>query len=152
MKKGIKHLDEYCAIAKKDIIYVTFHPKDQDDTNAFHNATNKYDYKSDATRDKVLSDLTEMGFVYLPCYSTCRIDSQGEWRGEVVLGVDYDETDSQYQELEQYFENDDGTMKIESVRFCYFPHSYLALLDQYISNTLEDDLIEYQTVDTNNNI
>ena len=142
MKGYIRYIDECAMSVDRDVLYIMFHPEEQDNLEAFINAEDKYDYKSDEIRDDVLSKITDMGVQYWPCFCYPTIVGGGVWRGEVCLDVPHDPKNKLYKKVNDYFENKDGTMKIESVRFCYYPISAA----KYASKQFDDLIMSSQDV------
>jgi hypothetical protein len=143
MKGYIRYIDECAISVERDVLFLMFHPEEQDNFEDYLNAgDNKYNYEDDKVRDEVLDKITGMGVKYWPCFCYPTITGGGLWRGEVCIDTPHDPENEMYMKLNEYFENTDGTMKIDSVRFCYYPISAA----KYASQQFEELIMSSQDV------
>ncbi len=125
----IDSIDYIARQKQRSVLFVTFMPANE--TGCFDDEA--FDWKNCATRKRVIDWLESNKIDYLFCH---RFWADGlleyPYQGQVYLDVPYDQENEQYKKIEDYFENPDGSMKDETVRFCYIT------LEQAMKNTHHD--------------
>lgn len=115
----IEHIDAIARQKQRDVLYVAFRssqPVDDDwDSDA------DYDWKSDPVRQSVCEWLTEHQIAWQYCAEIADENYMGPYRGSIYLDVPFDEDDALYQQVRNYLENPDGSMRFPTATFYYLP-------------------------------
>lgn len=118
----IQHIDEIARKLKRDVLYLEFHPLQ---AGARHEA--------DAMRRRTLEWLGAHHITWLRCGPYASVTRMEPYRGQVYLDVPFDENLPLYQELRNYLEHSDGSMKHPDVRFM------VMTLDRAMQNSEHDE-------------
>lgn len=118
----IQHIDQIARAKQRDVLYLEFNPKPSED-DFFGDSNGRYSFEHDPVRKKILEDLTSMGVSFMPCGHFANENYMGSYCGQIYLDVPFDKELSLYQQLEQYLEYPDGSMRFENVRFYVLPLS-----------------------------
>ena len=118
----LKNIDHIALEKQRDVLYITFHGKDEDMIQNIRNGED-FDYEQCQKRIDLIAWLQQNHIQFKECFS---FSSKSGWisfpyLGEIYLDVPFDETDSQYQLLYEHLENVDGSMKIEGVIWWCYP-------------------------------
>jgi hypothetical protein len=113
----IEHIDAIARKKQRDVLYVIFHPKRQ----VVGDWSASYDWRKDSIRETVCNWLTEHQITWQPCGEIASENAMYSYQGQIYLDVPYDDNDPEYVLLRDYFENPDGSMRFETVIFCYLP-------------------------------
>jgi len=114
-------IDPIDAIARKKqrtVLYVTFVPLND---KGYFDAEG-FDWENCETRKRVINWLESNNI----SYRFCQLFLEDgvlvcPYLGHIYLDVPFHRENAEYKKLENYFENPDGSMKDETVRFCYLP-------------------------------
>lgn len=116
----IKNIDAIAREKKRDVLYLVFHEKlfqHASDDNPFPD----FDYHIYGPRIEIIDWLTTNNIEFYPTGDVAREYSIVPYLGQLYIDVPFDEGDSTYQKLFAHLENQDGSMKIDGIGFCYFP-------------------------------
>lgn len=132
----IEHIDALARQKQRDVLYLTFHPKnyyDYDPETGIPVGDRDYNFHRDPIRDSVCQWLTEHGIAWQPCGHFAQENTMRSYLGQIYLDVPFDEDDPQYQLVRDYLENPDGTMRLSTVNFYYLP------LEEAMKNAHHDE-------------
>lgn len=125
----INSIDYIARQKKRDVLFVTFMPLNEDG----YFADEAFDWENCVTRKRVIDWLESNEIGYLFCH---RFWADGlleyPYQGQVYIDVPFDQNNKQFKKLQDYFENPDGSMKDPTVRFCYIT------LEQAMKNAHHD--------------
>jgi hypothetical protein len=122
MPQIIDHIDKIARDKKRDVLFLEFHPKEN--WNDKKNKRVYYDYSSDAIRKRIIDYLNEIGVSWYECGHFASTNFMMGYKGQIYLDVPFDKELPLYKKLEDYLEYPDGTMRFETVRFCYVTLEY----------------------------
>lgn len=114
----IEYIDAIARKKQRDVLYITFHPKNSRDDDSWGRS---YDWKDLPMRETVCKWLTENHIDWQPCGPVANEHSMRSYRGQIYLDVPYDDNDPLYVLVRDYLENPDGTMRFDTVTFWYWP-------------------------------
>ncbi len=114
----IEHIDAIARKKQRDVLYVTFHSKKPDDEESWDE---QHDWENDPMRETVCHWLTEHQIDWKPCAYVADENCIAPYHGQIYLDVPYDDHDPRYVQVRDYLENQDGTMRFETVSFWYLP-------------------------------
>ena len=130
MPMVIDSIDYIARQKKRDVLYVTFMPINDDG----YFDDEDFDWENCYTRKRVIDWLEFNKIGYQFCH---RFWADGlldyPYQGQVYIDAPFDQNNEQYKILEDYFENPDGSMKDPTVRFCYIT------LEQAMRNVHHDE-------------
>lgn len=112
MPQLIEHIDAIARKKQRDVLSIRFYTPE---------TVRAYDYRKDPERQRVTRWLDERGIDWQPCGAVANEYAMQPYRGDVYVDVPYDVSDAQFQALQAYLENPDGTMRHPSVTFEYYP-------------------------------
>lgn len=112
MPELIEHIDAIARSKQRDVLSIRFYTRE---------TVREYDYRKDPERRRVIDWLDEKGISWQPCGPVANEHGMLPYRGDVYVAVPFDPSDLQFQELQVYLENPDGTMRHPSVIFEYYP-------------------------------
>jgi hypothetical protein len=78
-----------------------------------------YDWEEDPMRETVCNWLTEHHINWQMCAHVAEKNTIYDYQGQIYLDVPFNENDPQYQQVRDYLENPDGTLRFETVGFWY---------------------------------
>lgn len=113
----IEHIDAIARKKQRNVLYVIFHPTRSIGDDIFP----PYDWSHDPIRETVCNWLTEHHITWKECGGIACENAMYPYRGQIYLDVPYDENDPEYKLVRDYLENSDGSMRFETVIFCYLP-------------------------------
>lgn len=130
MPQIIKFIDEIGREKQRDVLYLEFYPKPENmeiDSYEMYRKIEKkifdFDFENSEIRSKVINWLNKNKISYSPCgrFSQANgiVKMQEKYLGNLYLDIPFDKENTTYRKLEKYFENSDGSMKFQDVRFCY---------------------------------
>ncbi|MBK8751646.1 MAG: hypothetical protein IPL99_08335 [Candidatus Competibacteraceae bacterium] len=120
----INHIDKIARDKQRDVLFLIFY-EDQNQTvdseEDIARLMKRYDYESNETRKMVLTWFENNGIATYPCAPFASGSLMGGYDGRLYIDVPFDKAHPDYQKVENFLENEDGTGKIPGVRFCYLP-------------------------------
>ena len=123
MPQIIEHIDKIARDKKRDVLFVSF------DKDEFPD----YDYEKYKVRSKVIKWLEKNNIAFKKCAHYASKYGWEAYRGQLYLDVPMDEINKDYIKVIEYFENDDGTMKIKGVTL------YFLSLEEAMKNSHHDE-------------
>ena len=122
MPRILKNIDHIALEKQRDVLYITFHGKDEDMIQNIRNGED-FDYEQCQKRIVLIAWLQRNHIQFEECFS---FSSKSGWisfpyLGELYLDVPFNEANPQYQLLYKHLENIDGSMKIEGVIWWCYP-------------------------------
>jgi len=137
MTQTLPYLDDIAIKKNRDVVFVLFYKNPFDFLfSDLHRNTDPLDdpFENHKERNKLIQFLNENNISYKECFGPYTPGYIIQpYTGTLYIDVVFDETNSNYQLVKQYLENDDDTSKIENVLFCYF----------LLSDTTKDEDREY---------
>ena len=124
MPMRINHIDKIARDKQRDVLFLIFHEDQERPGGSEEDIADfmkRYDYESDETRKMVLAWFESNGITAYPCGPFASGGLMGGYEGQLYIDVPFDKAHPDYQKIENFLENDDGTGKIPGVRFCYLP-------------------------------
>lgn len=115
----IEHIDAIARQKQRDVLYVGFHP-DADEVNA-DDWGSEIDWKNSSVRQSLCQWLTEQGIAWQICAGVADECSMVGYQGQLYIDVPFDEANAQYQQVREYLENPDGSMRYPTATFYYLP-------------------------------
>lgn len=122
----IEHIDAIARKKNRDVLFVTFEPESpalqqpEGEDYALFNWLNQ-DWNSHAIRKQVMEWLDENGIGWQLCGNFANPNVITPYMGQIYIDVPYDRNLPEYQKLEVFFENSDGSMRLPGVNFNYCP-------------------------------
>ena len=92
-----------------------------------------HEWERTPNRQMVLDWLDEQGIAWQSCGGFANVNSMPPYMGFVYVDVPYDTALPEYQKLEAFLEQADGSRVFPDVLFCYVP------LDMAMNNAEHDD-------------
>jgi len=120
MPQIIKHIDQLAMDNRRDALYVEFARTFKGNKRS---ATQEY-YKTSDTRKRLIKFLEENQIGLAECGPPSNSGYMGGYWGDIYIHVPFDENDADYKKVEAFLENEDGSMKFDDARFCYFPYEW----------------------------
>lgn len=119
MLQILEHIDKIARDKKRDVLFVTFdqHLNESDAMNYF-----LYDYEQDQVRKEFIIWLDGNNIPYQECGPIVSENGWESYRGQVYIDIPMDEQNLKYQFLNEHFENEDGSMKIESIGYSHLSY------------------------------
>jgi hypothetical protein len=112
MPELIEHIDAIARKKQRDVLSIRFYTTE---------TVRSYDYRKDPERQRVIDWLNERSIAWQPCGQVANENMMQAYRGDIYVDVPFDVSDAQFQQLQVYLENPDGTMRHPSVTFEYYP-------------------------------
>ncbi len=112
----IDHIDAIARKKQRDVLFVTFKPKDYDDDDSWERL---YNWEDDTMRTSVCNWLTEHHINWQMCAHVAEKNTIYDYQGQIYLDVPFDENNPQYQQVHDYLEHPDRTFRFETVGFWY---------------------------------
>ncbi len=109
MPQLIEHVDAIARRLGRDVLFVEFGQPDPGSASVA--------YQDDPSRHALLAWLDANAIAWAPAgaiASETRLDS---YRGQIYIGLPYEESDPRYCQLRDHLENPDGTMRDSHVTF-----------------------------------
>lgn len=103
----IKHIDKIAREKQRDVLYIEF-----DD---------EIDYTINPTRKEFLKWLEANEIPYLPCAYIANECVWDSYKGQLYIDIPMDENNAKYRLLNSHLENEDGSFKIEGIKYMYVP-------------------------------
>ena len=102
----LDHIDKIARDKKRDVIFVEF-------AKCSHRRTKKGQEKWETLpeRMQVTAYLDQIGVAWKPCGEIASESGYSAYAGQIYIDHPYDEDDTVYQKIQDYFERPDGTMK-----------------------------------------
>lgn len=110
----IRHIDEIARQKQRDVLYLEFHPQER-------SARRQYQFQQDPVRAHILLWFDEHGVAWQCCGPYADPSLMESYRGQIYIDVPFDETLARYQELRDFLEHADGTIRFEGARFMLLP-------------------------------
>ncbi|GAC1607824.1 MAG: hypothetical protein NVS3B3_11330 [Aquirhabdus sp.] len=107
----IHHIDEIAREKKCDVLFVIFHEKFDIDT----------EWEALPIRQQLLQWLDAHDIPWQKCAHFADPNLMLSYLGQIYIDVPYDESNSKYQELRDYLEFPDGSIRNPGMQFCYLP-------------------------------
>lgn len=123
MPQVIEHIDKIAREKKRDVLYVSF---DEEEFSS-------YDYDEYEIRDKIIRWLKRNDIGYEECAHYASENYWQSYRGQLYLDVPMTKTNEDYRKIIDYFENEDGSMKLKGVTLFYLP------LEIAMKNSYQDE-------------
>lgn len=112
MPELIEHIDAIARKQQRDVLSIRFYTRE---------AIRDYHFRRDPERQRVTDWLDENGIAWQPCGPVANENAMQAYRGDIYVDVPFDSSNAQFQKLQAYLENPDGTMRHLSVTFEYYP-------------------------------
>lgn len=112
MPQLIEHIDAIARRKERAVLYLEFHPRE---------TWRDYRHEDDAVRRGVLAWFDGHDVAWQPCGPFAVPGRMLPYLGQVYLDVPYDADLPAYQELRDYLEHADGSMRHAGVRFYAMP-------------------------------
>ena len=107
----VEYIDKIARDKNRDVLFVRFEGTKFNDR----------DYTKYQDRNEFISFLEKNNISYQMCDDFSSENGWKSYRGQLYLDVPFEKEHAQYQLLEEYLENEDGTPKMEGVMFYYLP-------------------------------
>ena len=118
MPQIVEHIDKIARDIGRDVLFLEFHPLPKEGEGFF--PSELFDYKNCKERKQVIKWLEENNIKFTPCFNMAErggVLIYGAYQGGLYVDLPYDESNSEYMNVQNYLENPDGSMKIKGVRF-----------------------------------
>lgn len=112
MPELIEHIDTIARKKQRDVLSIRFYTRE---------AIHEYHFRRDPERQRVIDWLDKNGIAWQPCGPVANENAIQAHRGDIYVDVPFDASNAQFQNLQAYLENPDGTMRHPSVTFEYYP-------------------------------
>lgn len=109
MAQVLKHIDKIAREKQRDVLFVCFEGDKFKDK----------EYEDYVERNDFIVFLEKNNIGYEKCGEIASENGWKRYQGQLYIDVPYEKENTQYQILEKYLENEDGTSKIEGVIFYY---------------------------------
>ena len=138
----IEYIDAIARQKRRDVLYLVFGARtvraymheasaeDDADSGIFDVL---HEWERTPNRQMVLDWLDEQGIAWQSCGGFANVNSMPPYMGFVYVDVPYDTALPEYQKLEAFLEQADGSRVFPDVLFCYVP------LDMAMNNAEHDD-------------
>lgn len=142
MPQIIQYVDAIARQKQRDVLYLVFGARtvraymheasaeDDADSGIFDVL---HEWERTPNRQMVLDWLDEQGMAWQPCGGFTHVNCMRPYMGFVYVDVPYDTALPEYQKLEAFLEQADGSRVFPDVLFCYVP------LDMAMNNAEHDD-------------
>lgn len=142
MPQIIQYIDAIARQKQRDVLYLVFGERtvraymheasaeDDADSGIFDVL---HEWERTPNRQMVLDWLDEQGIAWQSCGGFANVNSMPPYMGFVYVDVPYDTALPEYQKLEAFLEQADGSRVFPDVLFCYVP------LDMAMNNAEHDD-------------
>ena len=142
MPQMIQYIDAIARQKRRDVLYLVFgvrtvraymheaSAEDDADSGIFDVL---HEWERTPNRQMVLDWLDEQGMAWQPCGGFTHVNCMRPYMGFVYVDVPYDTALPEYQKLEAFLEQADGSRVFPDVLFCYVP------LDMAMNNAEHDD-------------
>jgi hypothetical protein len=121
MSGVIEHIDAIARQKKRDVLYVEFHCWGGR-SNGGRNLMIEGDWRTLPVRNRVIEWLDANGIGWNYCGHFANVNFHMAYIGQIYIDIPYDKTLPDYQKLESFLENPDGTKKFTGIKFCYLSH------------------------------
>lgn len=111
MAIALEHIDKIAREKQRDVIYIEFDKK----------VYPSYEYENYTVRIELMQWLEEHEIPYLPCGHIASEYGWESYRGQLYIDIPMDENNPKYKLLDNHLENEDGSFKIEGIRYMYVP-------------------------------
>ena len=124
MPQLLEHIDAIGRRLQRDVLYLAFVRADP---------PNYEDYEQIESRRRILQWFDSESVGWCECGPYASETLMRSYAGEVFIDVPFDEGDAQYQKVQAFLENPDGTMRFEDVKF------YVVPLEHAMKNAHHDE-------------
>lgn len=112
MPELIEHIDAIARKKQRDVLSIRFYTRE---------TIREYDFRKDPERQRVTDWLDVNSIAWQPCGPVANENAMQAYRGDIYVDVAFETSNAQFQKLQTYLENPDGTMRHPSVTFEYYP-------------------------------
>lgn len=130
MTLRIRHIEAIARQEGRDVVFLEFYAN-VINQRAF--LVSEHHWEALPIRIQIIEWLDNQKISWDFCALGDPEDEDFNYFGAIYIKVPYDETNSDYQKLKNYFEYPDDSMKIDAVNFCYFS------LFEALKNSNHDD-------------
>ena len=135
----IEYIDAIARKKKRDVLSVAFDPEETPDSHK-HGDTDydqlrwlEQDWENHSIRKQIILWLDENGISWQHCGDVANPNCMPPYMGQIYIDVPYDKNLPEYQKLETYLENPDGSMRLPGVNF------YCCPLEMAMKNAEHDE-------------
>lgn len=130
MPQILEHIDKIARDKKRDVLFIVFNEAKKEDELEDYFA---YEYENDPVRNDFIKWLEENNIPYQKCGPIASENGWESYRGQLYIDIPMDEKDERYLKLNEYLEDENGKMKIDSIGYYYIP------LDVAMKNVHHDE-------------
>ena len=120
MPQLLRHIDAIARQEGRDVLYVKFFS----DIKSMDDIMNLPDWETLPIRKQIIEWLDTQKLSWVECGEWASVNYMIPYLGTIYIKVPYDEANPEYQKIQNYLENPDGTMRFESAIFCVTPLEY----------------------------
>lgn len=118
MPQLLRHIDAIARQEGRDVLFVTFYPDNMSFLGLGTFISSIPEWETLPIRKQIIEWLDTQKFSWEPCGEWASENAITPYLGTIYIKVPYDEKNPDYQELRDYLENPDGSMRFDSARFC----------------------------------
>ena len=107
----IKNIDKIAREKQRDVLYIAFDEK----------VHPSYDYENNPKRIEFIKWLESNDIPYLFCEYIASESGWESYRGQLYIDIPMDENNPKYKLLNNHLEYEDGSFKIEGIKYMYVP-------------------------------
>jgi hypothetical protein len=134
MVMQIEHIDAIARQKQRDVLLVVFKNAPKPGGKSKHpKLFTKVKWEQMAIRDTIIKWLKAHGIDWQPCNGIADFNSMMPYQGQIYIDLPFDESLPLFQELQQFMENPDGTMRYPEAILSYCP------LDRAMENAEHDE-------------
>ncbi len=122
----LDHIDKIARDKQRDVLCLMFEPESS--TDIWFD-----DWDNLPARQQVINWLKSNGIPHYPCIGFADPNAMSQYQGMIYLDVPYDVELPEFKQLQDYFENPDGSMRLKGVTFGYLT------LQEAIKNSHHDE-------------
>ncbi|TAL46355.1 MAG: hypothetical protein EPN89_10505 [Methylovulum sp.] len=113
----IEYIDAIARKKQRDVLFVEFHPQDDDEDSCFP----RHDWEQNPKRQTFLHWLDGHAIAWCSCAAFASENGFESSMGRIYIDLPMDETDPTYCKLRDYLEHPDGSLRDEAIRFYVLP-------------------------------
>ncbi len=132
MPQLIEHIDAIARQKQRDVLYVWFHGGKPSKDGKRPRMEEDFAWAKSPVRKQVTEWLDVNHIVWMPCAGVANTNCMMPYLGQIYIDLPFDKEVPEYQKLESYLENPDGSMRVPGAEFCYWP------LERAMENSAHD--------------